>query len=264
MTTDLIERCAAIADQKRAALLAQTVLDEDVEEREWAILTAGEIAADIRALSSPQPSEGEVERRERLEGELPAKAKAEMQLHVLDGMSDVWAEEVNLTALIKAATCPMDLNKNVPDHIRYNFRMRMEAQIDAIVRQAFVEAASRAVDMVQDAYNPIVTEYDKEIKKIRAEITEHEQSFNLRWKADMRAIERWQAEAPGRELTWPDHADLCVWLLGQLTSLQSAYERAIAVMKELIIATPPHDAKQRAVAIIAQAEAHSLPEPPKE
>lgn len=47
------------------------------------------------------------------------------------------------------------------------------------------------------------------------QIEEHERSFDLRWNADMRAIKRWQAAAPGRELTWPDHADLCVWLLEQ-------------------------------------------------
>lgn len=44
-------------------------------------------------------------------------------------------------------------------------------------------------------------------------LDEYDHSFELRWKADMYAIKRWQAEAPGRDLTWPDHADLCVWLL---------------------------------------------------
>jgi hypothetical protein len=44
---------------------------------------------------------------------------------------------------------------------------------------------------------------------------EHDYSFMLRWKADMRALKRWQA-ATGQELTWPDHADLVVWLLEQL------------------------------------------------
>lgn len=39
---------------------------------------------------------------------------------------------------------------------------------------------------------------------------------NLRWEADMRAIKRWQAAHPGRELVWPDHADMVVWLLEQL------------------------------------------------
>lgn len=48
------------------------------------------------------------------------------------------------------------------------------------------------------------------------QIEEHDQSFDLRWKADMRAIKRWQEAHPGNDLTWPDHADLCVWLLEQL------------------------------------------------
>jgi hypothetical protein len=86
------------------------------------------------------------------------------------------------------------------------------------------------------------------------ELETQERSFDLRWKADMRAIKRWQAgdELPfntrkileeiahgswtvetikhaqelakealriadhPKELTWPDHADLVVWLLGEL------------------------------------------------
>ena len=43
-------------------------------------------------------------------------------------------------------------------------------------------------------------------------------TFNLRWKADMRAIKRWQAAHPGSELAWPDHADLVVWLMEQLSA----------------------------------------------
>lgn len=37
-------------------------------------------------------------------------------------------------------------------------------------------------------------------------------TFDFRWKADRRAIKRWQ-DATGKKLTWPDHADLVVWLL---------------------------------------------------
>lgn len=48
------------------------------------------------------------------------------------------------------------------------------------------------------------------------ELAELQAIFDLRWKADMRAIKRWQAAGPGREKTWPDHADLVVWLLEQL------------------------------------------------
>jgi hypothetical protein len=63
------------------------------------------------------------------------------------------------------------------------------------------------------------------ISEAADEIEEHDQSFDLRWKADMRAIKRWQAEKPGLELTWPDHADLCVWLLEQNDRLRTALER---------------------------------------
>jgi hypothetical protein len=52
--------------------------------------------------------------------------------------------------------------------------------------------------------------------EVERERDEQEQSFDLRWSADMRAIKRWQAAHPGKELVWPDHADLCVWLLEQL------------------------------------------------
>ncbi len=38
-------------------------------------------------------------------------------------------------------------------------------------------------------------------------------TFDLRWKADQRAIGRWQNAHAGRELTWPDRADMVVWLL---------------------------------------------------
>ena len=38
-------------------------------------------------------------------------------------------------------------------------------------------------------------------------------TFDLRWKADRRAIKRWQAAHPGNDLTWPDHADMVVWLM---------------------------------------------------
>jgi len=38
-------------------------------------------------------------------------------------------------------------------------------------------------------------------------------TFDLRWQADRRAIKRWQAAHPGNDLTWPDHADMVVWLM---------------------------------------------------
>jgi hypothetical protein len=44
---------------------------------------------------------------------------------------------------------------------------------------------------------------------------ELESLFKLRYDADMRAIKMWQDAHPGREDTWPDHADLVVWLMEQ-------------------------------------------------
>lgn len=58
-------------------------------------------------------------------------------------------------------------------------------------------------------------------------IAELEQSFDLRWKAGMRAIDRWQ-KATGQELVWLDHSDLCVWLI----NLTEAQESEINKLKE--------------------------------
>jgi hypothetical protein len=55
-----------------------------------------------------------------------------------------------------------------------------------------------------------------DLRRIADDIEEHRASFDLRWKADMRAIKRWQNAHPGKQLVWPDHADLVVWLLEQL------------------------------------------------
>ncbi len=51
------------------------------------------------------------------------------------------------------------------------------------------------------------------------QLRDHEAGFDLRWKADMRAINRWQA-ATGRTMTWPDHADLVMWLLERLEAAE--------------------------------------------
>jgi len=57
--------------------------------------------------------------------------------------------------------------------------------------------------------------------KLRREFQEKaeelEALFDLRWKADQRAIKRWREMGPpDRTLRQPDHADMVVWLLEQL------------------------------------------------
>jgi hypothetical protein len=51
------------------------------------------------------------------------------------------------------------------------------------------------------------------------QLADLEATFDLRWQADMRAIALWRAEAPGRELKQPDHADMVIWLLSKLESV---------------------------------------------
>jgi hypothetical protein len=78
------------------------------------------------------------------------RAQVDYALATLDGLADKWAEDVNLTSMIKHATSPMDLVSHVPADVRTRFRLRMEALIDEIVRQAFREGVYRAITGLQD------------------------------------------------------------------------------------------------------------------
>ena len=60
---------------------------------------------------------------------------------------------------------------------------------------------------------------ERELESIRADkaeakLAEMQAEFDLRWKADMRAIEQWK-EAHLVSSVWPDHADMVVWLLAR-------------------------------------------------
>jgi hypothetical protein len=73
-----------------------------------------------------------------------------------------------------------------------------------------------AVTGINDAARAIAERIGEELAEARAT----DEVFDMRWNADMRAIKMWQANS-GRDLTWPDHADLCVWLLEQNDLLQA-------------------------------------------
>lgn len=75
-------------------------------------------------------------------------------------------------------------------------------------------------DEAPEAWHGLLSE---KVKSLRSQLqaaqdqqAEYERTFDLRWKADLRAIERWRQGDPSRDFTMPDHADLCVWLLEQL------------------------------------------------
>jgi hypothetical protein len=76
--------------------------------------------------------------------------KTDHALTILDALADKWAAEVNLTSMIKNAVSPMGLNRNAPGEVVAQFQHRMEVQIDAIARQAFIEGAYRAITGSQD------------------------------------------------------------------------------------------------------------------
>lgn len=70
------------------------------------------------------------------------RAFADHGMTVLDALADSWAEDVNLTAMIKDATSLLDDPSNDAQH---TLRNRIEARIYAIVRQAFQEGALGAI-----------------------------------------------------------------------------------------------------------------------
>ena len=76
--------------------------------------------------------------------------EGERGLAILDGLTDKWAEEVNLLSMIENAVSPMRLNRNAPQEVRDNFTHRMKVQIDAICRQCFMEGAMRALDGLRE------------------------------------------------------------------------------------------------------------------
>lgn len=76
------------------------------------------------------------------------------------------------------------------------------------------------------------------IVKVADDLDEHRRSFDMRWNADMRAIKLWQAAHPGNENVWPDHADLCVWLMEQYDEKIEAHQEALQRISQWADAYP--------------------------
>jgi hypothetical protein len=80
--------------------------------------------------------------------------------------------------------------------------------------------------------------------RLREEEARHHLSFDLRWKSDMRAIERWQ-KATGRTMTMPDHTDLSVWLFGQLEAAEARLSEAVEVLASALDETELREGRLR-------------------
>lgn len=81
---------------------------------------------------------------------------------------------------------------------------------------------------VQFTLNSMRVDYETQMNALRAqleraqaELAERDAAADLRHEADMRAIAIWQ-EATGKELMWPSHDDLCVWLMERVAELEAA------------------------------------------
>lgn len=64
---------------------------------------------------------------------------------------------------------------------------------------------------------------------LQQKINELQLSLDLEWEAGQRAIKMWQAET-GKELVWPDKADLCVWLMQQNEQLQATNQQLLEAL----------------------------------
>lgn len=72
-----------------------------------------------------------------------------------------------------------------------------------------------------------------EIERLQKDNDELQQAFDMRWQATQRAIKVWQTKHPSSDLTWPDHAELIVWLLDEIESLRAQ----VATLREALMST---------------------------
>lgn len=98
----------------------------------------------------------------------------------------------------------------------------------AVLENHSIEPGTRVnVKYMRDAADAIEA-LEAENRELKDEEELHDKSFQLRWNADRRAVERWRAAGSGRELTNPDHADLVVWLLEQNDALEALLKDPVA------------------------------------
>ena len=92
-----------------------------------------------------------------------------------------------------------------------------QGHIDADIREAS-ENYETTLTAALAAVEVLTAERDEALERA----ADLDQTFDLRWKANMRAIERWQEAHPGNDLVWPDHADMVVWLLEKMDASTAA------------------------------------------
>lgn len=138
-------------------------------------------------------------------------AACERAMDGLEAQADIWADEIDLVVIIKnIGAASRGLNDRMPKDIREGFISRQEANIDALVRQAYLEGFDRGGES-RKAYDAA------QLKEATDERDELQELFDLQWKADRRAVKLWQAAHPGNDLVWPDRTNMVVWLMERST-----------------------------------------------
>lgn len=74
----------------------------------------------------------------------------EAAIDQLEAESDAWAERVNLLASIKHIAHISRLSQRVPLATREKMIARQESMLDDLMRQAFIEGAVRAVEVMAE------------------------------------------------------------------------------------------------------------------
>ena len=73
--------------------------------------------------------------------------KASEAIDAIEAESDIWAVEVGLMVSIKQIAHVSRLAPKVPHATREKMIARQEALMDALMRQAFIEGAVRAIEI---------------------------------------------------------------------------------------------------------------------
>lgn len=125
------------------------------------------------------------------------EAALERAMAGMDAQADIWAEEVNLVGMIKNVAQVARIKPHVPDDVREGFIGRMEAQIDAIARQSFLEGWIRGGMSRQDYDAATTTRLQEALAAAEAERDQVKRLFETNID---RAENQWKAwEARARE-----------------------------------------------------------------
>lgn len=122
-----------------------------------------------------------------------------------------------------SVTCSLTTGRTRRMYQRERVAMNLERSIERwnLCSPSAIAKGSEAqiIFYLRDAQHDIAA-LAAEVERQRTDIKEREQAFEIHWNATRTATKLWQEQHPGQEGTWPDHANLCVWLMGQLEAIR--------------------------------------------